>query len=98
MFQPTAALTVSNAQTMLEAGLSAIAEGQEQFDMAGLTVVDSAAVATMLAWQRAACARGTPLAFSNLSANLRSLVDLYDVADLLNAASTAKARADLPHH
>jgi phospholipid transport system transporter-binding protein len=92
MFQPAQTLTVHNAQTVLEVGLRAIADGQADFDLSGLTAVDSAAVATMLAWQRAARARGGSLVFSNLPANLRSLVDLYDVANLL------EPRADLLHH
>ena len=92
MFQPAQTLTVHNAQTVLEAGLRAIADGQVDFDLSALTAVDSAAVATMLAWQRTARARDGSLVFSNLPANLRSLVDLYDVANLL------EPRADLPHH
>jgi phospholipid transport system transporter-binding protein len=49
-----------------------------------LTAVDSAAVATLLAWQRAALERGSALRFTNLPANLQSLIELYGVADLLH--------------
>lgn len=93
-FRPAQALTVHNATTVLDAGLSAIAAGQTQIDLGGLNVVDSAAVATMLAWQRAARSSGKSLVFSNLPANLVSLINLYDVAELLHCAP----RADLPHH
>jgi phospholipid transport system transporter-binding protein len=93
-FCPAQALTVHNATTVLNAGLSAIAAGQTQFDLSDLTVVDSAAVATMLAWQRAARGTGKSLAFSNLPANLESLVKLYGVAELLHCTP----RAGLPHH
>jgi phospholipid transport system transporter-binding protein len=67
-------------------------------DFAEVTVVDSAAVATLLAWQRAARKAGKSLVFTHLSASLESLAELYGVADLLHSASSAGARADLPHH
>ena len=84
MFQPSLTLTVNNATTTLDAGLSAIADGQTEIDLAQLTAVDSAAVATLVAWQRAALERGAPLTFKNASVNLQSLAELYDVADLLH--------------
>jgi len=93
-YRPALTLTVHNAKSVLDAGLRAIAGGQTQIDLGELTVVDSAAVATMLAWQRAARGDGKSLVFSNLPANLQSLVNLYDVADLLQTSP----RADLPHH
>jgi len=98
MYRPASTLTVHNAKTVLDAGLRAIAEGQAHFDLADLAAVDSAAVATMLAWQRAARGKGLSLAFSNLPANLQSLIDLYGVGELLQTASRAEARNDLPHH
>lgn len=93
-YRPALTLTVHNAKTVLDAGLRAIADGQTQIEMGDLTVVDSTAVATMLAWQRAACSSGKSLVFSNLPANLQSLVNLYGVAELLNTTP----RADQPHH
>lgn len=98
MYRPTESLTVHNAQTVLQDGLRAIADGQTHLDLAGLTAVDSAAVATMLAWQRAARGKGKTLLFTNLPVNLQSLVDLYGVTELLHSASGAETRADLPHH
>ena len=101
MFRPTLTLTVNNAKAALEAGLRAIEAGQAEIDLAQLTVLDSAAVATLLAWQRAAQQCGTALRFKNLPASLLSLAALYGVADLLHSTSTASAAessADLPHH
>ncbi|RJG08121.1 STAS domain-containing protein [Noviherbaspirillum cavernae] len=98
MFRPALTLTVSNAKTVLEDGLRAIGAGQVAFDLAEVTVVDSAAVATLLAWQRAARRKGTPLEFRNLPVNLQGLLELYGVAELLHAASPAEPRADLLHH
>ena len=93
-YRPALTLTVHNASSVLDAGLRAIADGQTQIDLSELTVVDSAAVAAMLAWQRAARGSGKSLVFSNLPANLQSLVNLYDVDELLHTSS----RTDLPHH
>jgi phospholipid transport system transporter-binding protein len=98
MFRPGLTLTVNNAKTVLEAGLSAIESCETQIDFADVTVVDSAAVATLLAWQRAARRIGKSLTFVNIPANLHSLAQLYGVADLLRTASPATLRTDLPHH
>lgn len=92
MFRPDDSLTVGNARSVLAAGLEAIAGGKTEFDLSGLIAVDSSAVATMVAWQRAAGSAGQQLKFSGLPANLRSLVDLYGVAELLHLP------ADGPRH
>ncbi len=95
MFQPGASLTFDNAKTALDAGLQAIADGQTDIDFSGLVTVDSAAVATMLAWQRVAAAKAISLSFRNIPPNLFSLISLYDVTALI---APSIARADLPHH
>ncbi|RZI44947.1 STAS domain-containing protein [Herbaspirillum sp. HC18] len=98
-YRPAQTLNVHNATSVLDAGLRAIADGQDHIDLIDLTVVDSAAVATMLAWQRAARSKGKMLVFGNLSTSLQSLVELYGVGELLHAApSSGVARTDLPHH
>jgi phospholipid transport system transporter-binding protein len=98
MFRPGLTLTVNNAKSVLEAGLSAIRSSETQIDFADVTVVDSAAVATMLAWQRAARQNGKSLTFVNIPVNLQSLAQLYGVSDLLNPATPAAPSVDLPHH
>lgn len=86
-YRPAHSLTVNNAKTVLEDGLQAIARGQSEIDLGGLTVVDSAAVATMLAWARAARGAGKSLGFTHIPANLQSLADLYGVTELLYSTS-----------
>jgi len=83
MFQPTLSLTVANADVALAEGLRAIEDGQTEIDLAQLTAVDSAGVATLLAWQRAAHLRHRPLHFHHLPEGVRSLAQLYGVSDLL---------------
>ena len=91
-FQPGQSLTVHSANTVLAAGLQAISAGQTVFDLSGLTELDSAAVATLLAWQRAALARGHALTLTGLPANLCSLMQLYGVTDLLQPAAETDFR------
>lgn len=76
-------LTVNNAAQALEVGLRAIADGHTEIDLGALSAVDSAAVATLLAWQRAAAARGRTLRLSNLPPSLRGLIELYGATGLL---------------
>ncbi|PUA16319.1 STAS domain-containing protein [Glaciimonas sp. PCH181] len=104
MFRPAHSLTVNNAKLALEAGLRAIAGGETEIDLGDVVAVDSAAVATLLAWQCAALNQGRALHFSSLPTNLESLIDLYGVAELLSAAtdatpviSTIGVNTD-PHH
>ena len=52
-------------------------------DFAGITDVDSSAVALLLDWRRMAVKRGKTLVFVNLPANLIALADLYGVAELI---------------
>ena len=54
-------------------------------DFAGVTAVDSSAVALLLEWRRRALARDKQLAFENLPANLLALAELYGVTELIQA-------------
>lgn len=83
MYQPAESLTLANARLVLAEGLRAIAAGQPEIDLSQLATVDSSAVATLLAWKRAAAARSAPLALKNLPASLQSLAALYGVTALL---------------
>lgn len=100
-FRPALTLTFNNAQTVLDAGLRAIADGQAQIDLGDLTVVDSSAVVTLLTWQRAARKSGKMLTFSNFPANLQSLIALYGVGELLQPTTVSHSvdsPPDLQHH
>ncbi|MBP0600046.1 STAS domain-containing protein [Herbaspirillum sp. LeCh32-8] len=102
MFKPGAQLTVNNASAVLRDGLAAIAGGQSSIDVSNVAVVDSSAVATLLAWRRSARQRGVALAFGALPVNLQSLADLYGVSALLNevtaGAPVAPTSATDRHH
>jgi phospholipid transport system transporter-binding protein len=98
MFKPANSLTFNNASTVLRDGLAAIAGGQAGFDLSDVAVVDSSAVATLLAWRRAAQQRGAALDFGVLPANLQSLAELYGVSALLHGTETAPTSATDRHH
>ena len=60
-FESGATLTHASAKAALAAGLQRIAAGATDVDCAPLTQFDSSALAVLLAWQRAAQARGAAL-------------------------------------
>ena len=84
-FETGATLTHASAKAALAAGLARIGNGATAVDCAPLTQFDSSALAVLLAWQRAATARGTPLVIVNLPAGLSSLAQAYGVDSLLPA-------------
>ncbi|EJN03356.1 lipid asymmetry maintenance protein MlaB [Herbaspirillum sp. YR522] len=98
MFKPADSLTFKNASAVLRDGLAAIAGGQAGIDLSGVVVVDSSAVATLLAWRREAQKRGVALDFGILPANLQSLADLYGVSSLLYGTVSAPTSATDRHH
>lgn len=92
MFKPGATLTVDSASATLAAGLQAIAAGQAEIDVSDVAVVDSSAVAVLLAWQRAAAEKNITMRFGTLQTSLQSLVDLYGAASLLGTPESASDR------
>ena len=76
-------ITLENVETLLDQARERIGDRQLRVDFSGVNEADSAAVALMLAWTRAAAARGHGVAFENCPASLRTLVALYDVGDLI---------------
>ena len=92
--QAVDALTVHTAKAVLALGVAAINAGQDALDLGAVQTVDSAAVAVLLAWRRAARAKGKSLRFINLPESLASLSTLYGVDELLFGAQPA----NLQHH
>ncbi|CAG4918586.1 STAS domain-containing protein [Paraburkholderia saeva] len=84
-FETGTTLTHASAKAALAAGLARIAGGATSVDCAPLAQFDSSALAVLLAWQRAASARGTSLDIINLPAGLASLAQAYGVDTLLSA-------------
>lgn len=76
-------MTMTTARGLLEQGVAALASGDPLFDLSGVDEADSAGLAVLFGWQRAATAQGKPLRVANLPASLVSLADVYGVSDLL---------------
>jgi len=89
VYQPSSPLTMSGAKVALAEGLLAIESGATGIDLSLVQVVDSATVALLLAWQRAATVHGTALAFLNASSSLISLAKMYSVDELLSFPADA---------
>lgn len=81
------ALTHANAQAVRDAGLQQLATGEAQgkveVEARALQQFDSSALAVLLAWQRAAQARGQSLHCLNLSPELQNLAQVYGLETLL---------------
>ncbi|CAB3806835.1 STAS domain-containing protein [Paraburkholderia caffeinilytica] len=83
-FESGATLTHESAKAALEAGLQRIAAGANGVDCAPLAQFDSSALAVLLAWTRAAQARGIAFEIVNLPAGLASLAQAYGVDTLVD--------------
>jgi len=79
------ALTCANAGAVLAAAKALPLPATGEIDLADIGEVDSAAVAVMLALKRRAGGEGRPLSFVNVSTALASLLDLYDVGEIVAA-------------
>lgn len=97
MFASPVSITVANAAIALQAGLAAISGGESRFDLSALKTLDSAAVATLLAWQRAARKLGKTLEFLNLPENLHSLMHMYGVAEILLSPGSSSTPSSAAH-
>lgn len=76
-------VTLATVQGLLDQGRRVLAGGDLRVDWSGVCEADSSAIALMLAWTREAAARGFPITFENLPQSVRTLIDLYDVGELL---------------
>jgi phospholipid transport system transporter-binding protein len=76
-------ITGENAARLLEQGEAAIRAGEATIDLGSVTAVDSAAVALLLAWQRAAAGQGKHLRFVGVPSGIVGLAGLYGVDSLL---------------
>ena len=82
-FAAGSSLTVASAKSALADGLARVDAGATAVDCAALTQFDSSALAVLLAWQRAAKARGATLDILNLPPKLASLANAYGVDALI---------------
>lgn len=79
-------ITISNVVAMARYGIVLFDGDDMVIDLARVTEVDSSAVSMLLEWQREAGRRNCLLRFVNTPLNLRNLVQLYGLSDLMNMA------------
>ena len=79
-------LTVNTVARVLEDTPPQDRAAAEVVDIAGVTEVDSAAVALAITWLREARAGGRTIPFENLPPAMAKLARLYAVADLIPGA------------
>jgi len=83
-FAVTGALTIDTAKDHQRLpSARSTQEGAWVVDMAQVESVDSAAVSLMLSWMRQAGSQGRDVSFIHVPENLRSLVDLYGLSEVL---------------
>jgi phospholipid transport system transporter-binding protein len=83
------AMNLSTATSLLDAGNKAIQGGQvavHKFDLSAVTEVDSAGLAVVFGWMRAAKGRNQAVNLVNSPQGLLSMADVYGVSDLLPLA------------
>ena len=80
------ALTIANAVTLCEEGKSQL-NGDVVIDLAAVTEVDSTALSVLFEWRRAAQQNKARISFRNLPDSMKSLAELYGVADLVAPAA-----------
>lgn len=77
-------ILMDSANQLLDQSKGLILKGKATVDFKQVADLDTAAVSLMLEWQRRAIAESKQLTFVNLPPNLKSLIALYGVEELLN--------------
>jgi phospholipid transport system transporter-binding protein len=76
-------VTLANVNAVLEEGARAFKAPSLTVDLAGVTEVDSTAVSLLLEWRRSAAREKRAIDYVNYPPNLKSLIQLYGVTELL---------------
>jgi phospholipid transport system transporter-binding protein len=79
-------VTLANVAAVLEEGRRHLEDGVESVDLAGVTEMDSALLALLLAWMREAKIRDRNLTLANPPQALSTIARLYGVDTLLGHA------------
>ncbi len=79
------AVVIDSARKLLEEGRGYCVANDVIVDFSGVTELDSAAIALILEYRRAAESAGRRVTISNSPASLQSLATLYGVTDLIVA-------------
>ncbi|MDX9766411.1 MAG: STAS domain-containing protein [Ectothiorhodospiraceae bacterium] len=76
-------LSFASVGSLLPDGRELLNGGEVVLDLSGVTRADSAGVALLVEWLRQARAAGVTLRYAGLPPQMRSLIDLSDLDDIL---------------
>lgn len=76
-------ITIDNVVAVMQQGTALFDEHHWIIDLDKVTGVDSTIISMLLEWLRAARQKGCSLQFINMPASLESLIQLYDVMELI---------------
>ena len=80
----TGPVTLAKVNAVLDEGKRTLTAPALTVDLAGVTDVDSTCVSLLLEWRREAQRAKRSIRYTNLPHNLKSLMTLYGVSELLN--------------
>lgn len=76
-------VTIDNVVKLTQDGIALFDDHPLTIDLDKVTEVDSTIISMLLEWLRATRKNSYPLQFINLPESLRSLIQLYDVVELI---------------
>jgi phospholipid transport system transporter-binding protein len=76
-------VTLANVAQLVEEAKTPLAEGVSAVDLGEVTDLDSSLLAVLIDWLREAKAQGRTLTYARLPEDLRTLAQLYGMAELL---------------
>lgn len=79
------AVTIDHAVMLTKSGIALFDDQPLTIDLQQVTEVDSTIVSMLLEWQRATGKNNPALQFINMPENLKSLIQLYGIAELIPA-------------
>lgn len=77
-------VTINNVVALVAQGIALLDSDNLVVDLTQVTEVDSSAICMLLEWQREAGRRNCRMCFANTPHNLKSLAQLYGVAELIS--------------
>ena len=76
-------VTLANVNAVLDEGRRTLTASEVTVDLSGVTEVDSTCVSLLLEWRREAQRNKRTIRYTHLPHNLKSLMALYGVSELL---------------
>jgi len=89
-------VTIDNVVMLTQNGMALFDDRLLTIDLEKVTVVDSTIISMLLEWLRATRKNNYPLQFINMPESLKSLIQLYGVAELIPVPANPAAALSTP--